>query len=99
MEQLPMLGVQPALGRLFARDDDRPEANATVVLSWGLWKRRYAGNPSIIGHTIFVDLKPYTVIGVLPAWFRYPKAPRNCGCRFITSGPGAIHAGFWLAQL
>lgn len=71
---LPMLGVQPALGRLFARDDDRPEANATVVLGWGLWKRRYAGNPSIIGHTILVDLKPYTVIGILPPWFRYPKA-------------------------
>ncbi len=71
---LPMLGVQSALGRLFTRDDDRPEANATVVLGWGLWKRRYAGNPSIIGHTILVDLKPYTVIGILPAWFRYPKA-------------------------
>jgi predicted permease len=71
---LPMLGVQPALGRLFTRDDDRPEANATVVLGWGLWKRRYAGNPSIIGHTILVDLKPYTVIGILPPWFRYPEA-------------------------
>ncbi len=42
---LPMLGVHPALGRLFTRDDDRPEANATVVLGWGLWKRRYAGEP------------------------------------------------------
>jgi predicted permease len=71
---LPMLGVHPALGRLFTRDDDRPEANATVVLGWGVWKRRYAGNPSIIGHTILVDLKPYTVIGILPPWFRYPKA-------------------------
>jgi predicted permease len=71
---LPMLGVQPALGRLFSRDDDRPEANATIILSWGLWKRRYAGNPSILDHTILVDQKPYTVIGVLPAWFRYPEA-------------------------
>src|SRR5246127_1707706 len=57
---LPMLGVHAALGRLFARDDDRPEASATVVVSWGLWKRRYAGDPSILGHTILVDLKPYT---------------------------------------
>lgn len=71
---LPMLGVQPVLGRLFRRDDDRPQASATVVLSWGLWKRRYGGDPSIIGRTILVDLKPYTVLGVLPSWFRYPNA-------------------------
>jgi predicted permease len=69
---LPMLGVHPALGRLLNRDDDRPEANATVLLGWGLWKRRYGGDPKVVGHTILVDLKPYTVVGVLPAWFRYP---------------------------
>ena len=69
---LPMLGVRPVLGRLFRSDEDRPQANATVVIGWGLWKRRYGGDPSIIGHTIHVDLKPYTVLGVLPSWFRYP---------------------------
>lgn len=71
---LPMLGVRPMLGRLFRSDDDRPQANATVVLGWGLWKRRYGGDPSIIGRTILVDLKPYTVLGILPSWFRYPDA-------------------------
>lgn len=71
---LPMLGVQPVVGRLFRSDDDRRQANATTVISWGLWKRRYGGDPSIIGRTILVDLKPYTVLGVLPAWFRYPNA-------------------------
>jgi predicted permease len=69
---LPMLGVHPALGRLFLSREDRPQANGTVVLSWGLWKRRYGGDPSIVGRTILVDLKPYTVVGVLPSWFRYP---------------------------
>ncbi len=69
-----MLGVQPALGRVFSADDDRPEANATVVLTWGLWKRRYGGDPAILGKTILLDARPYTVIGVLPAWFTYPDA-------------------------
>ncbi|HEX6495769.1 MAG TPA: ABC transporter permease [Acidobacteriaceae bacterium] len=70
---LPMLGVHPAIGRLFDAKDDRPEANATVILSWGLWKRRYGADPALIGRTILLDAKPYTVIGVLPAWFRYPE--------------------------
>ena len=71
---LPMLGVHSAIGRLFTADDDRPAANATVILSWGLWKRRYGGDHSLLGRTILVDAKPYTVVGVLPAWFRYPDA-------------------------
>jgi predicted permease len=68
----PMLGVQPALGRLFLASDDRPEANGTVVLTWGLWKRRYGGDPGVIGKTLLLDARQYTVIGVLPAWFAYP---------------------------
>jgi predicted permease len=70
----PTLGIEPALGRLFGPDDDRLGANATVVLTWGLWKRRYGGDPGILGQTILLDSKPYTVIGVLPAWFSYPEA-------------------------
>jgi putative ABC transport system permease protein len=71
---LPTLGVQPALGRNFTADDDKLSANPTVLLSWGLWKRRFAGNPSIINQTVLLDAKPYTVIGVMPAWFAYPEA-------------------------
>jgi predicted permease len=68
----PMLGVQPALGRLFNASDDQAAANATVVLTWGLWKRRYGGDPHILNQTIFLDAKPYIVIGILPAWFTFP---------------------------
>ncbi len=71
---LPTLGVQPALGRNFTADDDQPSANPTVLLSWGLWKRRFGGNPSIVGQTVLLDAKPYTVVGVMPAWFAYPNA-------------------------
>lgn len=70
---LPLLGVQPAYGRLFTANDDRWGASETTVLTWGFWKRRYGGDPSIIGKTILLDAKPYTVIGILPAWFQYPN--------------------------
>ena len=69
---LPTLGMQPALGRNFTAADDRPGANPTVLLSWGLWKRRFGGNAGIVNQTILLDAKPYTVVGVLPEWFGYP---------------------------
>lgn len=65
----PMLGIEPAAGRFFSASDDRPDASATVVLTYGLWKRRFGGDPGIIGQTIRLDSKPYTVIGVLPPIF------------------------------
>jgi putative ABC transport system permease protein len=71
---LPTLGVQPALGRNFTADEDQPSANPTVLLSWGLWKRRYGSNPAIVNQTIQINAKPYTVVGVMPAWFAYPDA-------------------------
>lgn len=70
---LPTLGIQPALGRNFTAADDQLSANATVILSWGLWKRRFGGNPSILGRTILLRAKPYTVIGVMPPWFAIPN--------------------------
>jgi predicted permease len=69
---LRTLGVQPALGRDFVESDDSPAANGTVLLSWGLWKRRFGGNPAILNQTIDIDAVPYTVIGVMPAWFDFP---------------------------
>jgi predicted permease len=68
----PLLGVQPALGRFFTAADDQPGANATVVLTWGLWKRRFGGDPAIIGRNILIEAKPYTVVGILPGWFAWP---------------------------
>jgi len=69
----PTLGVEPALGRNFTAIDDQTSANATVVLSWSLWKRRFGGDPSILNQTIRLDAKPYTVIGIMPSWFAYPE--------------------------
>jgi predicted permease len=71
-DMLRTLGVQPALGRDFTQADDNPAASGTVLLSWGLWKRRFGGDPAILNQTIHLDAKPYTVIGVMPAWFDFP---------------------------
>ncbi|HKR27346.1 MAG TPA: ABC transporter permease [Acidobacteriaceae bacterium] len=64
-----VLGVQPVLGRGFVTADDRPEAHATAILSYSFWKRRYGGDPNVIGRTVRLDAQPYTVIGVMPASF------------------------------
>jgi predicted permease len=70
----PLLGVQPTLGRAFTADDDRPGAPATAILSAGFWKRRYAADPAVVGKTIWLDARPYTIVGVLPSTFVYSGA-------------------------
>jgi predicted permease len=71
---LPTLGVQPALGRQFTETDDDLAAGGTVLLSWGLWKRRFGGDTGILNRTISLDAQPYTVVGVMPAWFDFPDS-------------------------
>ncbi len=73
-DMLRTLGVQPALGRDFTEADDNPGANGTVLLSWGLWKRRFGADPGLLNQTIFLDAQPYTVIGVMPKWFDFPDS-------------------------
>jgi predicted permease len=68
---LPLLGVRPVLGRTFTADDDKPSANPTVLLSWGLWKRRFGGDSAILNKTILLDAEPHTVIGVMPPFFSF----------------------------
>jgi predicted permease len=69
----PVLGVPMALGRSFTPDEDKPEAPHVVLLTWSLFQRRFAGDPSILGKQIRLDTNAYTVIGVLPRWFDYPN--------------------------
>ncbi|WP_263357613.1 ABC transporter permease [Acidicapsa ligni] len=68
---LPILGVQPALGRLFTRQDDSPGTPETVVISYGYWQQKYGGNQSVIGRTIVADGRPRQIIGVLPKDFHF----------------------------
>jgi predicted permease len=68
----PLLGTPMALGRTFRPEEDQVGANRVVILSWSLFQRRFAGDPSIIGKQIRLDSAPYEVIGVLPRWLTYP---------------------------
>jgi putative ABC transport system permease protein len=69
------LGVQPIVGRDFTDDEDRPGNNQVVILSYGLWQRRYGGDASIVGKAISIDGKPMTVVGVMPASFDNAPTP------------------------
>lgn len=68
------LGVQPALGRALRADDDRPEAQRAIVISNGLWQRRFGGSPRFVGSAIRLDGESYTVVGVMAAAFDFPNA-------------------------
>ncbi|MBZ5595711.1 MAG: ABC transporter permease [Acidobacteriia bacterium] len=70
-----MLGVRPLLGRGFVADDDRPGAPAVTILSHELWVRRFGGDAQIIGRSLTVDGDKCTVIGVMPARFRFFGSP------------------------
>jgi putative ABC transport system permease protein len=69
-----LLGVTPAAGRVFTEDEDRAGANRAVIISHSLWQSRWAGDPEIIGKTLALDGASYTIIGVMPKGFNYPKA-------------------------
>jgi len=64
--------VSPAYGRLLNRDDDVPNGGKVIALSYGLWQRRFGGDPRIVGQAITVDGDSFTVASVMPAAFNYP---------------------------
>ena len=66
------LGVQPLAGRLFLPQEDVVGANNVVIVSEKFWRTRYGGSESVLGSSLTLDNKPYTVVGVMPAGFRFP---------------------------
>jgi predicted permease len=67
---LPILGVNPILGRNFASDEDRPGANPTVIISQGVWERKFGSDPNIIGKRLIVGGTGRTIIGVVSSSFQ-----------------------------
>jgi predicted permease len=69
----PLLKVAPAAGRVFTEADDREGAARVVILSYGLWQRRFGGQTDVIGQTLTLNELPYTVVGVMPQGFVVPE--------------------------
>lgn len=68
----PVLGVEPALGQVFTEAEEEPGKDIVVVLSNGLWKSRFGGDPGIVGQQISMNGVNRTVLGVMPARFTFP---------------------------
>jgi putative ABC transport system permease protein len=80
---MPLLGVEPLLGRLFLRGEDQEGADHEAILSYRLWQRRFNGDRNVLGELITLDGEAYTIVGVMPASFQF--APF-----------WAIHAEIWV---
>ena len=67
-----LLGVEPLLGRTFAKGEDQPGNNKVAVLGYALWRSRFGGDPNVTGKTIELNAEKYKVVGVMPADFLFP---------------------------
>jgi predicted permease len=83
---LPLLGVTPEFGRNFAPEEDRYGFDHVVLVSHALWQSQFGSAPDIVGKTIHLDETAYTVIGVMPASFRFP----------LDAAPSSERARLWL---
>ena len=82
-EIFPLLNAKPLAGRTLLPEDGKQGAPSVAVLSENLWRSRFGSNPALIGQSITLDMRSFTVVGILPATFRYPD--------------GAPHQDVWIA--
>ena len=73
---LPTLGIQPLLGRNITAAEDQPHAPPVAIISYGLWRSRFAGDPYVVGRTLPLDGRMAAIVGVLPAQFELPTLAR-----------------------
>ena len=106
-----VLGVEPLLGRTFREGEDKPGAERVTVLTYGMWRRMFGGDPGVIGQTLTVSNNQYTVVGVLPPsfqfalrqadlWMPYQPTPNQLSRRFMhgTNLIGRLRPGVGLEQ-
>jgi putative ABC transport system permease protein len=83
-----ILGVAPILGRTFTADEDQPDHDQVVILSYGLWQRRFGADPNILGQTLTLNNRQRVVIGVMPRGFQFPEVAEAWG-------PLALNTKIW----
>jgi putative ABC transport system permease protein len=96
---LPVLGVTPTLGRAFLPDEDRPNGPLVVVLTDSLWRRKFKSDPGIVGKSIALDGRAYSVVGVLPTSFHFPDKSRDPQCLLPFQLPPTVNWGTPMMQL
>ena len=69
-----MLGVEPLIGRTIAPNEQGPNGQRVLVISYGLWQRRFGGDKAVLGQKVSLDDEPFTIIGVMPPQFRFDEA-------------------------
>jgi putative ABC transport system permease protein len=69
-----ILGIEPLLGRTIAPNEQGPKGERVLVISYGLWQRRFGGDKAVLGQKVALDDEPFTIIGVMPPQFRFDEA-------------------------
>jgi len=77
-----MLGVEPLLGRTILPSEQGPNGQRVLVISYGLWQRRFGGDSAVLGRQVSLDDEPFTIIGVMPPQFRFEEAQAWFPCPF-----------------
>ena len=90
------LRVKPALGRDFTPEEDQEGHDDVVIISYGLWQRRFGGKPEILGQSVTLNNRSYTVIGVMPAGFRFGGDIDLWKPMAFTADEMKIHGGHYL---
>jgi len=88
-----VLRVRPRIGRAFDPDEDKPGANPVVIIGGALWQRSFGSDPEIVGKTIKLNERPYTVVGVMPADFVFPNRRSEIWIPLILSPEDAANRG------
>ncbi len=101
---LTTLGVQPVVGRSFTPEEDRPGGPAVALMGYGLWQRRFGGDPRVVGRSLDLEGRNTTIIGILPPTFDLPEAaqiwiPLQKNLEGLPLAERATHAYYMVARL
>jgi predicted permease len=92
----PLMGVMPARGRFIQPPDEVHGAHRQVVLSDGMWHRRFAAAPDVVGRAILIDGEPHEVVGIAPPGFDFPNATEIWGALAFDAETGTVRDRRWL---